>query len=271
MDARSRGRGPDDAARARHRPGRLLAARTRLPHRADLVARRPARGRLAPLQPPVSGGGAAGEPPARRPCDRARREAGHHASPARARVGDGQGRGHRPDPWNEEPAAAGGERVSGRREPFNTGHRGARQRHLARRGARRPVPRADDGAAQQPKNGVSLLGALADGAGAPSARAGDCWRPARHRPGGTSYRRIGGARLSNGRGGDLCIVGDATRSARLQLSTSTGSVVCRTPIRAKRGSRRRAADARRFAGSPAIFSDYTRQIGLSVAMLLEIL
>ena len=55
VDARSRGRGAADRARARHRLRRLLPARPRLPLGRDHEARGPRRGRLPPPQPALPG------------------------------------------------------------------------------------------------------------------------------------------------------------------------------------------------------------------------
>ena len=73
----------------------------------------------------------------------ARGRQGRHACPARAGVGPGPGRGHRPDPRNQAPRAPGGERRRRRRRALR--RRAARDRGRAARGVGRALPRADDG------------------------------------------------------------------------------------------------------------------------------
>ena len=80
VDARSRGRGAADPARAGDRLRPLLAARPRLPDRPDPLARRPRRRRLAPHQPALPGRRVRREPAARRPV--AELAAGIGATPA---------------------------------------------------------------------------------------------------------------------------------------------------------------------------------------------
>ena len=70
VDARPRGRGAADRARARHRLRRLLPARPRLPLGRDHEARRPRRGRLPPPQPALPARELRHEPRARRRASR---------------------------------------------------------------------------------------------------------------------------------------------------------------------------------------------------------
>ena len=105
VDARPRGRGAADAARARHRLRPLLAARPRLPHRPDPLDRRPARGRLAPHQPALPGRGLRREPARSPTASRSWPSGiGATAGPGGARLGARQGRRRRPDPRHQEPA-----------------------------------------------------------------------------------------------------------------------------------------------------------------------
>ena len=74
-----------------HRLRRLQPARSRLPHRALPLARRPAARRLAPQQPAVPGRELLREPGARAPRRGAGRAQALHRGAARARVAAGPG------------------------------------------------------------------------------------------------------------------------------------------------------------------------------------
>ena len=104
------------AARARHRPGPLLPARPRLPHRHDHEHRRPRPRRLPPAQPALRRRRPAGQPGHRRRGPHRRRRQGRHPRPGRAGLGARPGRRRRPDPRHQaRPLPRGERRRRGRR------------------------------------------------------------------------------------------------------------------------------------------------------------
>ena len=111
VDPRPRGGDPADAARARDRAGRLLAARPRLPLGPLQVAGRARRERLPPPRAAVHR-----RQPRARTCALAAKveelaeEKGVHAGAAGARVGPRPGRRRRPDPRDQAPHLPGAER-----------------------------------------------------------------------------------------------------------------------------------------------------------------
>ena len=79
------------------------------------------------------------QPRPRRARQGDRRREGRHAGPARARVGAGAGRGHRPDPRHQAPHLPGGERRRGRGPAHAAGPRAHRRGGAGRRGRGRSL------------------------------------------------------------------------------------------------------------------------------------
>ena len=75
-------------------------------------------------------------------------ELGDHAGAARARLGPGQGRGHRRHPRDQEPAAPGGERRGRRGSALRRGRRGPRRGAAVGRGGGHALLGQRHGAAQ---------------------------------------------------------------------------------------------------------------------------
>ena len=135
LDPRPRGGDPADAARARDRPGRVLAARPRLPLRALQVAGGARRRRLPPHGPRFTGRQPRGEPRARGEGRGAGRGEGDH----RRRSWRSPGSWRRATTWCRSPgpsgALPGAERGGGRGRAHRRRPGADRRRAPARRPA----------------------------------------------------------------------------------------------------------------------------------------